>query len=255
MKITDAIALANADLLKLRRRRALMALSLLLSAGGMLAMFTLLAVRHLSEPGSTGPAGGINNFRNAIDFLGLLAVIVGAMIGATAGAADNEARTLGDLVATGRSRRALYLSRLPGALGVTAIATLFALAIAAVASVALTGDQPAPGLRDIAGGAGATLALALSSAAVGVGLATLVGSRGTVIGVVAIGQLAVSQVLVQVGFLGPLRDLVPLAAFQQLAGTVERSVTMPTLLAVAVLVGWGIAATVVGGRHLQRSEI
>jgi ABC-type transport system involved in multi-copper enzyme maturation permease subunit len=213
----DALALARADLLKLRRRRALMALSLLLSAGGIVAMFGLLAIRHASEPGSTGPAGGVDNFRNAVDFLGLLAVVVGAMLGATAGAADAEAGTLGDLLATGRSRRALYISRLPAALGVTALVTLLALAIAAAASILLAGDRPTPGVSTIAAGSGATLALALSSAAVAVGLATLVGSRGPVIGVVAVGQLVVSQVLVQVGFLGPLRDLIPLAAFGQLA--------------------------------------
>jgi hypothetical protein len=30
---------------------------------------------------------------------------------------------------------------------------------------------------------------------------------------------------------------------------------MPTALAVVVLAGWGVAATVAGGRHLHRAEI
>jgi ABC-type transport system involved in multi-copper enzyme maturation permease subunit len=216
-------------------------------------MFGVLAIRHAAEPGAVGPAGGLLNFEESLEVLGLLAIVVGGMIGATAGAADAEAGVLGDLVATGRSRRALYLSRLPAAVGVTVGVMVAAFAVSAFAAIVLAGDRPTPDLGKLAQGLGALVALSVASATLALCLGTVVRSRGPVLAVIAIGQLIFSPLLIQIPWLGPLRDLLPLASYRQLEGAPEQ--LMSTGVALAVMVAWVLVAIVVGERWLRRAEI
>jgi hypothetical protein len=83
---SDRLTLVRMDLLKLRRRRGLIAIALLIAIGSVTGIFAVRAIRHGVNPTHLGPAGGINAFEGATDFLGLIEVVVTAMIGVTAGA-------------------------------------------------------------------------------------------------------------------------------------------------------------------------
>ena len=80
--------LLAADVLKLRRRRGMLSISLLLTLGGIALAFTVMAVQHAGNPAEYGPAGGLENYRNAISFVGAMALVVGAIVGGTAGTQD-----------------------------------------------------------------------------------------------------------------------------------------------------------------------
>jgi hypothetical protein len=82
--------LISAEVLKLRRRRGMLSIALLGTLGAMLIGFTVLVIQHSSDPGKYGPAGGLANYQGAIDFLALMALVAGAIIGATAGTQDVE---------------------------------------------------------------------------------------------------------------------------------------------------------------------
>ena len=75
--------------------------------------------------------------------LALLASVAGAIIGATAGGADIESGVFRDLVATGRSRTALFFSRVPAAW----VLALGMLALAVAASPRSRPSSPTPRRR------------------------------------------------------------------------------------------------------------
>ena len=79
-----------------------------------------------SSPGSSSPPSASTSasarsstrrtdFDSAAGILTLLASVAGAIVGATAGGADIETGVFRDLVATGRSRTALFFARVPAA--------------------------------------------------------------------------------------------------------------------------------------------
>ena len=101
--------LIRADVLKLRRRRGMMAVVALLVFAAVAVYFGVGAVpRRATSRATSTTATGV---------LTLLASVAGAIIGATAGGADIESGVFRDLVATGRSRTALFFSRVPAAPG------------------------------------------------------------------------------------------------------------------------------------------
>ena len=53
------LALISSDVLKLRRRRGMLAISLLLTAGLMAVAFVVMAIQHGGNPARYGPAGGL----------------------------------------------------------------------------------------------------------------------------------------------------------------------------------------------------
>jgi ABC-type transport system involved in multi-copper enzyme maturation permease subunit len=253
--ITDALALVRADLLKLRRRRGLMALVALIAVGSVALIFTVNAVRHGSAPLKNGPAGGIKNFEDSTDFVGLIGVVVAAMIGATAGAGDAEAGALRDVVATGRSRASLFASRAVAGVALTLLALAAALAVASVASVVLAGSAPAPSLSYIVHRDAAVLAFGALSALMAVGIATFTRSRGPVIAVVIGFGVMVSQILIHIDFLGNLRALLPYEAFMRMIGDSTHGVHPSLTAAVAVTVAWAAASLAAGAWWARRVEV
>jgi ABC-type transport system involved in multi-copper enzyme maturation permease subunit len=253
--ISDALTLFRTDLLKLRRRRGLIALAGLLAIGGVSVIFTVNAIRHGSTPLQAGPAGGIKNFENSTDFLAMMGVVVAAILGATAGAGDAETGVLRDLVATGRSRTQLFLSRAAAGAATAMVVMLAALAVASILSVALAGSLQSPSFSYILQRDASVLALVAVSALSAVGIATFARSRGPVMAVVIAFGVIVSQLLMQISFLGGVRAALPLAAFQHLAGDTRGVVAMSTGAAITVLVAWGVAFTGVGNWWARRMEI
>lgn len=151
--------LIAAEVLKLRRRSGMLSITLLLTLGSVALVFLVMAIQHAGNPAEYGPAGGLENYLNILSFVGAMAFAVGSIVGGTAGTQDLESGVFRDLVATGRSRTALYASRVFRAwavvlpiLGLTAVAT-------GLGAVALSGSLDAPGARAlIAGTAGILVA-------------------------------------------------------------------------------------------------
>jgi ABC-type transport system involved in multi-copper enzyme maturation permease subunit len=253
--ISNALSLIRNDLLKLRRRRGLMAIAALIAVGSVTVIFIVTAARHGANPQDVRPAGGIKSFQDATDFLGMIAVVLAAMIGVTAGAGDAEIGTLRDLLATGRSRLQFYGSRAVAAVLTTTALLAAALVIVTVCSIVLAGSSPVPSVSEIAQRDGAVLAFGAVGALVCTGIATFVRSRGPLMAsVIAFGVL-ISQLLMQLSFLGSARELLPLAAFQRLAGDTISGLHFQLPVAIAVVVVWALAALAAGGWWARRVEV
>jgi hypothetical protein len=258
MMIADTLTLIRADLLKLWRRRGLIGLALVIAVGTVGVFFLANAIRHGTNPLHDGPAGGTKNFEDATSFLGTIAVVVAAMIGVTAGAGDAELGVLRDLVATGRSRVTLFASRAVAGVAMTVAVLAAALVVVTIASIALAGSAHGPSLADIVRHDAVVLAFGASAALVCAGIGAFARSRGPVMGsVIAFGAL-ISQVLLQISFLGDSRALLPLGAFLRLAGHTGGGVSalkFSVPVAIAVLVAWTAGAVAAGGWWARRVEV
>lgn len=250
------LRLISAEALKLRRRRGMLSLALLGTLGSMLIGFTVLVIQHGSDPAKYGPAGGLGNYQGAIEFLALMALVMGAIVGATAGTQDIESGVFRDLAATGRSRLALFGSRVTGAWAVALPIAALAAGFAATASIVLAGSLPAPGAGSLAAGTALALTAAALSAAIGVGVSALVGSRGPVIGILLAFFLAVEPILQQLAFLGDGRGILPSTALDRIGDLPPASGLNVALGgAIAVVLVWGAVALAAGAWRTRTREI
>ncbi len=253
--ISDALTLFRTDVLKLRRRRGLMAIAGLIAIGSASVIFIVTAIRHGADPQHVRPAGGIKSFQDATDFLGLISVVIAAMIGVTAGAGDAELGVIRDLLATGRSRLALFASRATAAVVVTLAFLTVALVVITVCSIALADSAPVPALSMIVHRDAAVLGFGALAALVCTGVATFVRSRGPLMAsLIAFGVL-ISELLLQVQFLGSLRELLPLAAFERMVGDTIPGLQYPVAVAIAVAIGWALMALASGAWWARRVEV
>jgi len=250
------VRLISADLLKLRRRRGMLSLALLGTLGSMVIGFSVLVIQHASDPTKYGQAGGLANYQGAIDFLSVMCLIAGAIIGATAGTQDVESGVFRDLAATGRSRMALFGSRVLGAWALALPIAALAAATAATASVALAATLAAPGAGALVAGTALALTAMAFSSAIGVGVAALVGSRGPVIGILLAFELAVVPLLQHMRLLGDVRELLPSVALNRigdLPAATDVQVGLGT--AIAAVIGWAALALAAGAWRTHTREI
>ena len=248
------LRLIRAEVLKLRRRRGMLAIAAGITLGVVALAFGVSAIQHAGNPGKYGPAGGAASFQDAINVLVLLTIVAGAIIGSTAGAQDLESGVFRDLAATGRSRIALFGARVTGAWAIVLpLAALSAAAIAG-ASVLLAGSLAAPTTASIVAGTLGLLATAALSSAVAVGLSALIGSRGPVIAIVLAFNLAIAQMLIGISFLGDVRQAIPTVALARIAHT-SGDVHTTLGVAVAVLAAWIAAALAAGAWRTKTREI
>jgi ABC-type transport system involved in multi-copper enzyme maturation permease subunit len=234
--------LTTAEFLKLRRRRGLFAGSLALTSGPMIAALAVLVVMHAGNPAKHGPAGGVVNLAAMLNVLTVLASVTAVLIGATAGAADVGSGVFRDLVATGRSRTALFAARIPGGLAMLLPLVLAAFAVATAGSLLLAGSLPTPDAWIVLRYGGWIALTAVFSFVLALGVASAVGSRGITIGILLGWQLALAPVLVQIHGVGSLRAGVDAAALQRIEpdaiATAAAGMPMSALAAVAVLAAW-----------------
>lgn len=250
------LRLINADVLKLRRRRGLLALAFLVTVGAAVLIYTVTAVQHGSNPVKYGPAGGLKNYHASINFLNSMVLVVAALVGATAGAADIESGVFRDLAATGRSRVALFTSRLFAGWAVVLTIVAATATLTAVAASILAGPLPAPGATAVLDGTVSLLLAGALGTAVAVGLAALVGSRGPAIAVLLGFELAVLPLLSGLKALGGARQLIPTGALERIAGTTPSGAVQMTLVtAVLVVVAWIAASFLAGGWRTRTREI
>ena len=182
MKVKLATRMVSSEILKLRKKRSTMLWALFLGAGSMAVYYTYAALDHASDPIHHGPAGGTLGFARGLQGLAILiGPLAAAMIGTEAGAGDIATGVFRDLVATGRSRLALFLARIPAALLLTFGCLAVGLGLAVIASFILADGSATPGLRLIASGAGWVLLADGIVCVIAVGLGSLTVSRAIIL--------------------------------------------------------------------------
>jgi hypothetical protein len=238
----------SAEILKLRRNRALLGFAFVLTVVVVALFFGYNAVEHASNPAQYGPAGGTHRFGGAVRVLAIFfGGLASILIGTEAGTADLSSGVFRDLVATGRSRLALFFVRAPAAIFVTLVFTGAAFALALLGTFVFAGSQPTPSLSLVLESAGwiALCNATLASLAVAVG--SLTGSRAiTLTGVIG-WQIIATQFLLNVSSLGSVREVLLTPALSNLmpvAGNV--GVAMSTSAALVVLAGWLVIPVAVG---------
>jgi len=247
--------LIHADALKLGRRYGMLAISLFLTVGTTLIAFGVTGVEHASNAVAHGPAGGLHNYHGAIGFLTVMVFVVATIVGSTAGSQDIETGVFRDLAATGRNRIALFGSRISGALVIVLPIVALTAALTAGFSVALAGSLAAPSVGAIVGGTLALVASAVLGCAVAVGLAATVGSRGPVIAMLLAFELAISPLLSQISFLGPVRQALPSNALDRIANAPHLTIPMALVTSIVVVAAWAAAAFAAGAWRTRTQEI
>jgi hypothetical protein len=245
--------LFSADVLKLRRRRGLVVVTGLLTVGAVALTYAVMEILHLSNPTTHGPAGGITNLGHGAALIAVLGAVAAAIVAATAAAGDLEALVYRDLVVTGRSRLALYLSRIPAGLLFLLPFVAGAYALAGAATVGLAGSHPTPSTHLLAmTGAWAMLQVTFYYL-LAFGIASLLGSRSYAIGMLLAWRLALTPLIASIASLGIVRELVPGVGLQYLApvalgDSVRMMPVVPLSIGAtaAVLVVW-VAVAIAGG--------
>jgi hypothetical protein len=242
--------LVGAELLKLRRRRALLWTSVALIVAPVLLSYALGAVLHAADPAKYGPAGGAATLADTLHTLTQIGAVGFVLIAVNAGGGDLAAGVFRELVVTGRSRLALFGARIPGGLALVLPIAAVAFAIAAAASIVFAAPGQAPGAGVILRSA-AWLGLAMTvTFCLSVGVASLLDSRATAVGLLLAWQLAIAPLLLHSG---KLDFVLPGAALQRLQPGASGA-SLSLLTAVAVLVAWTIVPIAAGARRTQTRD-
>jgi hypothetical protein len=236
---TIAGQMIAADILKLRRHRSTMVTAALLSVGMAALYFAFIESRH------HGNLAGPQALSDGASLMGMY------------------------LAATGRSRTALFLVRIPAAIAVTLPLTLSGFAIAVAAAYAFHGSAAAPSLG-LAVTFAAWVALAtIVQTTLAVGVSSLTGSRSvTLITVIGWNTIATS-ILYLASFLGSVRDLVLMIALgslspgQQVGSHAHPGssialdnfkLPMPAVVAVLVALAWAALPAVAGAARTRTMD-
>src|SRR5436309_23203 len=245
--------LARAELLKLRKRRGMFVTVTLLTVVPQVVAYGILGILHAANPEHHGPAGGIENLGHGMSVLILLGSVAAIIAGASAGAGDLTAGVFRELVVTGRSRLALFGSRIPGGLAYLLSFGAVAYAISAFVSGLGHGDLPAPSVTLLIESGLWVLAELSFYFVLGLGLASVTGSRAYTIGILLAWRTIVSHLLTAISALGAYREAVPDVAFVRFApAAVERNVNDGPHIgasleaAIVVLLLWLAVALAVG---------
>jgi hypothetical protein len=257
MSLTIARQMIGAELLKLRKKRALLAWSLFLTTGVVALFFGYNAIQHASDPAQHMAAGGTHGFDRATQALGVwFGSLAAILIGAEAGAADVATGAFRDLVTTGRSRLALFAVRVPAAVIITWAVSAVGFAVSLMASFAFAGSLPTPSASlIIEAGLWVAAANAIVTT-VAVGLASMSGSRPvTLVSLIGF-QTVATNLLMNVKSLGSVRDAILNAALIQLkpGSAPDRGVVMAVGVAVVVLIAWAVVWSVLGAWRTQTRD-
>jgi hypothetical protein len=241
--------MVGAELLKLRRNRALIGFAFLLSVVVVAIFFGYDAIQHASDPAVNRPAGGVDGFDRTVRALSFFfGALVAALIGTEAGTADLSSGVFRDLVATGRSRLALFAVRLPAAVAVTLAFTGLAFALGTVLSFVFADGLATPTASTIVQSALWVMLSNIVICAMAVGLGSITGSRGVTLTSVIGWQTVATQLLLQTTSLGNVRGGLLDTALANLApiSVDGNQVAMSALAAALVTAAWFIVPTAVG---------
>jgi Ca2+/Na+ antiporter len=256
MSLSVTRTMIGAEILKLRRNRPLMAFALFLSVGVVILLFGYVQIQHASDPARHATAGGMEGFQRTLRALGLLfGGLVAILIGAEAGTADQSSGVFRDLVATGRSRLALFAVRAPAAIVLTWLFVGAAFVLGIIATFAFAGSDPTPSAGLVVQGA-AWVALATSVQAVlAVAVGTITGSRALTLTAVIGWQTIVTQLLVETTSLGAAREGLLSVDLSRLL-PVGRAFDVPMTIgaAVAILLVWAVVPALVAARRVRTMD-
>jgi ABC-type transport system involved in multi-copper enzyme maturation permease subunit len=207
MSAAIAWRMFGADFLKLRKKRGTLIWALVLAFAPLLVFFAVKAIQHSSSPATKSPAGGTQSF---VDGLRVLALFFGplaaVLVGVEAGTGDASAGVFRDLVVTGRSRLALFASRVPAALAVCWAVIAGAYILLALGTVVFASGLPTPDSALFLNGLAFVLLSTGVLCVVAVGFSSLTTSKpGAIIALIA-WQIVASPLIANIESLGSARD-------------------------------------------------
>lgn len=253
MNATIAAQMTGADILKLRRKRGILIWSLVLALGPVLIYFVAAVIEHATNPGKYGPAGGLHNFSDGLRVIALFfGPLAALLVGVEAGTGDASAGVFRDLVVTGRSRLALFATRVPAALAVTVAMMVGAYALLLIGTFAFASNLPTPGGSLILNGLGFTLLGTGILCVVAVGFASLTTSKPAAIIALIAWQIVASPLLASIEGLGSARKGLMSQAIAHFSpvhlgeGGHGASVTMSGSMASVVLLAWLVVFLALG---------
>jgi ABC-type transport system involved in multi-copper enzyme maturation permease subunit len=246
------VRMATAELLRLRKNRALVAWMVLMTTGAVTALYLIGQGFHWNDPAHNGPAGGAENLRHGLLVISFVGSVAASILGSTVGTSDLSSGVLRDLIVTGKSRLALFGARLPGMLLLWVPLVVVAYAVAVAFDFAFAGNLPTPGLTTIAKDGLWVLLVTCIALTASMGIASLIGSRGISIGVLLGWQLAVTPLVLNISALGVTRELLLTAATDRVrpfsgGGGGGGALHVSLAAAILVLVGWVVVPLIVGG--------
>jgi ABC-type transport system involved in multi-copper enzyme maturation permease subunit len=242
--VTVAAQMFGADFLKLRKKRGILIWALVLAVVPVVLFFVIGAILHATTPSENGPAGGLHNFHIGMRLLGGLffGPLAAILIGVEAGTGDAAAGVFRDLVVTGRSRLALFASRVPAALAVCWLVIVPAYLLVLLGTFAFASNLPTPDGALIFNSLGYLLLATGALCAVAVGFASLTTSRPAAIIALIAWQVIASPLLASISVLGSERNAIlyqALSHFSPVAlGDRAAGVTMSGGTAAVVIAGW-----------------
>jgi hypothetical protein len=196
MNATIAAQMFAADFLKLRKKRGTLFWALALAFVPLIIFFVANALQS-SSPSFTD---GLNVLAR---LFGLLAAI---LVGVEAGTSDVSTGAFRDLVVTGRSRLALFASRVPAALAMCWLVIVGAYVLLVLGTFVFALGEPTPDAALIFKALGYTLLATGVVCVVSVGFASLTTSKpGAIIALIA-WQIVASPLIVAISSLGSARD-------------------------------------------------
>ena len=233
--------LVRAEVLKLVRRRGLMAWSLILTVGSVLVAEIVLLVIHAVNGAHHGPAGGADNFKHVVLLLTGIGTVAAIIIGSTAGTQDVANGVFRDLVVTGRKRSTLFNVRAPGALLVFLPMLALGFAITVAVTYVFAGGLATPSASEIAKYAEYALVITGINIIMAIGLASFASSR-VVVGVLIAWNAIVSHILISLGVLGGSRRLIDVAAAEHFLprDSGNATIEMSAATALLVLIAWAV---------------
>jgi hypothetical protein len=248
MSTTIAAQMMGADFLKLRKKRGTLIWALVLAFAPIVIYFIVSSIQHASDPTSHGPAGGLDNFQKLLPLLGgvFFGPLVAILIGVEAGTNDASAGVFRDLVVTGRSRLALFATRVPAALALCWAVIVSAYALMLAGSFAFASNLATPGGALILNGLGFILLATGVMCVVAVGFASLTTSKPAAIIALIAWQVIASPIISSIDSLGGGRKLVLSQAISHFSPVAlddggrhgAPAVTMTSAVALLVILLW-----------------
>ena len=205
-----ASQMVSADFLKLRKRRGTLIWSLILALLPLIVFFVvqgcpalLRAARNTPSPeASSGSRMGCACWR------AVFAPLAAIMIGSDSGVGDLAAGVFRDLVVTGRSRVALFASRVPAALALSWLVATAGYVLMVIGMFIFASGTPTPSASLLLEGFGFTILSTGVVCAIAVGFSALTGSRPAALTVMIGWYLVASPILANIGSLGNIRRLI-----------------------------------------------
>jgi ABC-type transport system involved in multi-copper enzyme maturation permease subunit len=195
----------------------------------------------------------VSNFSDGLRVIALFfGPLAALLIGVEAGTGDASAGVFRDLVVTGRSRLALFASRVPAALAMTFSMMGIAYVLLLVGTFAFASNLPTPSGTLILNGLGFTLLATGMLCAVAVGFASLTNSKPAAIIALIAWQIVASPLLASIKGLGSSRDGLMSQAISHFSpvhvgeGGHGATVTMSGELAFIVLLAWLVVFLALG---------